>query len=109
MTSFKPNIVLILVDDMGFSDLGCYGSEIRTYNLDRMAEGGIRFTHAYNGARFCPARAALLMRLHPHQTGVAHMTLDLDEPGYQGYLDRNSVTIAEVLQDHGYRSLMSVR
>lgn len=102
-----PNIILMLVDDMGFSDLGCYGSEIRTPTLNRMAESGLRFTHMYNGARCCPARASLLTGLHPHQAGVGHMALDLGVPGYQGYLGPNCVTIAEVLRDRGDRTLMS--
>ncbi|HUV08510.1 MAG TPA: arylsulfatase [Spirochaetia bacterium] len=106
-TSSMPNIVLIMADDMGFSDLGCYGSEIRTPQLDRLAEGGVRFSHAYNGARCCPARASLLTGLHPHQTGVAHMTWDLGEPGYRGFLNRSCVTIAEVLRERGYHTCMS--
>ena len=100
----KPNIVLIMVDDMGFSDLGCYGSEIHTPNLDRLAEGGVMFTHAYNGARCCPARASLLTGLHPQQTGVAHMTWDLGVAGYRGFLNRSCVTISEVLRESGYRT-----
>ena len=100
-----PNIILILVDDMGFSDLGCYGSEIQTPTLNRLAENSVRFTHMYNGARCCPARASLLTGLHPHQAGVGHMTLDLGVPGYQGYLGKNCAIIAEVLRDRGYRTL----
>src|SRR5919109_716612 len=69
----KPNIVVILADDLGFSDLGCYGSEIATPNLDQLAAGGLRFTHFYNAARCCPTRAALLTGLYPHQAGVGHM------------------------------------
>src|SRR6478672_6644489 len=70
----KPNVVVILVDDMGFSDIGCYGSEISTPNLDRLAQGGVRFTQFYNTARCCPTRAALLTGLYSHQAGVGHMT-----------------------------------
>jgi arylsulfatase len=106
-TVSKPNIILVLVDDMGFSDLGCYGSEIRTPNLDALGYGGLRFTQLYNGARCCPARATLLTGLHPHQTGVAHMTLDLGPRGYQGFLAPNCPTIAEALKSRGYRTLMS--
>src|SRR5262245_14053922 len=69
----RPNIVLILADDMGFSDLGCYGSEIATPNLDRLAAGGLRFTQFYNTARCCPSRASLLTGLYAHQAGVGHM------------------------------------
>jgi len=103
----QPNIVLILVDDLGFSDIGCYGSEISTPNLDSLAERGLRFTQMYNGARCCPARASLLTGLHPHQAGVAHMTMDIGVAGYRGFLDPNCVTAAEVLKNHGYRTLMS--
>ena len=103
----RPNIILILADDLGFSDLGCYGSEIHTPNLDRMAQEGLRFTQMYNVARCCPSRAALLSGIHPHQAGVGHMTRDLGVPGYQGYLKDNCVTIAEVLRAAGYVTLMS--
>ena len=107
VTRNRPNIIIILADDMGFSDLGCYGSEIQTPNLDSMAESGLRFTQMYNVARCCPSRAALLTGLNPHQAGVGHMTRDLGVPSYQGYLNNECVTIAEVLQAHGYRTLMS--
>ena len=70
----RPNIVVILVDDMGFSDIGCYGSEIPTPNLDKLAAGGLRFTQFYNTGRCCPTRASLLTGLYPHQAGVGHMT-----------------------------------
>ena len=72
----KPNVVVILSDDMGFSDLGCYGGEIRTPNLDALAAGGLRFTQFYNTARCCPTRASLLTGLYPHQAGVGHMMED---------------------------------
>ena len=74
----KPNIIVILVDDMGFSDIGCYGSEIPTPNLDKLAATGLRFTQFYNTGRCCPTRAALLTGLYSHQTGVGHMTDDDD-------------------------------
>ena len=108
MTSKRPNIVLILADDMGFSDLGCYGSEIPTPNLDLMARRGVRFTQMYNFARCCPSRAALLTGLNPHQAGIGHMTGGI--PGlsqYQGFLRRDCVTVAQVLQASGYRTAMS--
>ena len=105
--SDRPNIVLILADDLGFSDIGCYGSEIRTPNLDGLGRNGLRFTQMYNSARCCPSRAALLTGIHPHQAGVGHMTRDLGNPSYQGYLNESCVTIAEVLRDSGYRTLMS--
>ncbi len=104
----QPNIVLILADDMGFSDLGCYGSEIPTPNIDRLAGGGLRFSHMYNFARCCPSRAALLTGVNPHQAGIGHMTGGI--PGfsqYQGFLRRDCVTVAQVLQASGYRTCMS--
>ena len=89
----KPNVVLFLVDDLGFSDLGCYGSEISTPNLDRIAQQGIRFTHFYNTSRCCPSRAALQTGVYPHQAGVGSMTSDLGNPAYQGYLNKKVITI----------------
>src|SRR5262249_23606879 len=93
----KPNILLIMADDMGFSALVCYGSEIATPNLDRLAAGGLRFTQFYNTARCCPTRAALLTGLYSHQAGVGHMVEDRGIPGYRGVLNDRCVTIAEVL------------
>lgn len=103
----RPNIIVILADDMGFSDLGSYGSEISTPNLDRLAYGGLRFSQMYNSARCCPSRAALLTGLNPQQTGVGHMVDNLGVPAYQGYLNESCVTIAEVLGSQGYATLMS--
>ncbi|MCX6894954.1 MAG: sulfatase-like hydrolase/transferase [Verrucomicrobia bacterium] len=103
----KPNILIILVDDMGFSDLGCYGSEISTPNLDALAADGLRFTQFYNGARCCPTRASLLTGLYAHQTGVGHMVQDKGQPGYRGRLNDSCVTIAEVLRGAGYFTAMS--
>jgi len=103
----RPNIVLIMADDMGFSDLGCYGSEISTPNLDRLASNGVRFTQFYNTARCCPTRSSLLTGLYPHQAGVGHMVNDRGLPAYQGYLNNRCATIAEVLAPAGYRTLMS--
>jgi arylsulfatase len=104
--SAKPNIVIILADDIGYSDLGCYGGEISTPNLDTLAAGGLRFTQFYNTARCCPTRASLLTGLYPHQAGVGHMMEDRGEkfPGYRGNLNRNCVTIAEALKPAGYRA-----
>lgn len=102
--SKPPNILLILVDDMGFSDLGCYGGEIHTPNLDRLAQNGIRYTQFYNAARCCPTRASLLTGQYPHQAGVGRMDSHAGSPAYQGYLNRQSVTLAEVLQPAGYRT-----
>jgi arylsulfatase len=103
-TAARPNILLILADDLGFSDLGCYGSEIATPNLDRLAAGGLRFTQFYNAARCCPTRAALLTGLYPHQAGVGHMLGDWSAPGYTSGLNDRCVTIADLLRDAGYRT-----
>ena len=106
-TRSLPNILLILADDMGFSDLGCYGSEISTPNLDRLAEGGVRFTQMYNCARCCPSRASLYTGLYPHQTGVGHMMRDDGLPGYRGFLNDRSVTVAEALRSAGYATALA--
>src|SRR5262245_10569537 len=82
----QPNIVVIMSDDMGFSDLGCYGGEIQTPTLDRLAGGGLRLTQFYNTARCCPTRAALLTGLYPHQAGIGHMMEDRGLDGYRGDL-----------------------
>lgn len=100
----KPNVVVILSDDMGFSDLGCYGGEIDTPNLNQLANNGVRFTQFYNTARCCPTRASLLTGLYPHQAGVGHMMDDKGKPGYTGNLNKECRTIAEVLKPVGYRS-----
>ena len=94
----RPNIVLIVADDMGYSDIGCFGGEIDTPHLDRLGYEGVRFSHMYNAARCCPSRAALLTGLHPHQTGVGHLTYDLGHPAYHGSLNDRCVTLAEVLR-----------
>jgi arylsulfatase A-like enzyme len=103
----RPNIVLMLADDLGFSDLGCYGSEIATPNLNRLADRGVRFTQMYNCARCCPTRSSLMTGLYPHQTGVGHMMEDLGLPGYRGDLNKECVTIAEALRPAGYRTAIS--
>lgn len=102
----RPNLVVILSDDMGFSDLGCYGGEIATPNLDTLAAGGVRFTQFYNCARCCPTRASLLTGLYPHQAGIGHMMEDdgKDHAGYRGNLNRSSRTIAEMLKPAAYRT-----
>src|SRR5690348_8688277 len=89
----RPNIVLILADDVGYSDLSCYGGEIETPNLDRLAKGGLRFTQFYNGARCCPSRAALLTGLYAHQAGMGNMVnVHTDLEGYSGRLSNRCVT-----------------
>jgi arylsulfatase A-like enzyme len=100
----RPNVLLILSDDMGWSDLGCYGSEITTPNLDSLAAKGLRFTQFYNGARCCPTRASLLTGLYAHMAGVGHMTSDSHRPGYRGELNDRCLTIGEVMRPAGYRT-----
>lgn len=100
----KPNIVLILADDLGFSDLGCYGGEIRTPHLDSLAASGLRLSQFYNTARCSPSRASLLTGLHPHQTGIGVLTGDRRPVGYPGSLNQNGATLAEMLRDTGYRT-----
>lgn len=84
----RPNILVILADDLGYSDLGCYGSEIHTPNLDKLAQEGVRFNHFYNASRSCPTRASLLTGLYQHQAGIGRMTFDAHLPG----LSRNTLT-----------------
>jgi len=103
----KPNIVLIMADDMGFSDIGCYGGELPTPNLDRLASGGLRFTQFYNTARCCPTRASLLTGLYPHEAGMGWMAGANRGPGYLGHLNSRCVTIARVLKTVGYRTMMT--
>lgn len=110
----KPNILIILADDLGWSDLGCYGGEIRTPHLDSLAASGLRFTQFYNSTRCCPSRAALLTGLYPHQAGIGLMasgkppkqtdTQQEKFPGYRGALNESCVTIAQVLKPAGYRT-----
>lgn len=106
-----PNIIIIMADDMGFSDLGSYGGEINTHYLDLLARQGLQFTQFYNTGRCCPTRASLLTGLYPHQAGMGGMVTDVDsspEAGpYQGYLNDASVTIAEVLRQRGYKTYQS--
>ena len=97
-----PNIVVILVDDMGFSDISCYGSEIPTPHLDALAAGGLQFTQFYNTGRCCPTRAALLTGLYSHQAGMGHMTSDYGVPGYRGFLNEHCMTLADIARCEGY-------
>ena len=111
----RPNIVLILADDLGVSDVGCYGGEVSTPNIDRLAATGVRFTQFYNSARCCPSRAALMTGLYPHQAGVGDMVDEyarpvrekLNAPAYSDHLSSHTPTIAEVLREAGYRTGMS--
>ncbi len=111
----RPNILLILADDMGFSDIASYGGEIHTPNLDQLAAHGIRFTQFYNAARCCPSRASLLTGLYPHQANVGDMVDEyarharetLDTPAYSDHLNPHTPTIAEALRGAGYRTFMA--
>ena len=104
----KPNIIVILTDDMGFSDIGCYGSEIKTPNIDRLAKKGVRFSHFYNTARCSPSRASLLTGLYPHQAGMGHLsTENFTEEGYVDDLSTRAVTMAEVFKTAGYATYMT--
>ena len=103
----RPNIIVIMSDDMGYSDLGCYGGEIATPNLDSLAKGGLRYTQFYNTGRCCPTRASLLTGLYAHQAGIGQMTNDAGKPGYRGDLGRDAVTIAEVMKTAGYKTYMA--
>ncbi len=103
----KPNIIIILADDMGFSDIGCYGSEIPTPNLDKLAYEGLRMTNFYNAGRCCPSRASLLTGLYPHQAGFGDMLQNKGTYAYQGYLSDSSVTIAQLLKQAGYHTITS--
>ncbi len=105
-TDDRPNIIVVLVDDMGYSDLGCYGGDVQTPNIDKLAAEGVRFTSFYNCARSCPSRASLLTGLYPHQAGIGRMTFDEKQPGYRGTLSKQAVTIAEVLKQSGYQTGM---
>ena len=117
-TDKRPNILLIMADDMGYSDIGCYGGEIPTPNIDALAANGLRFTQFYNCGRSCPTRASLLTGLYSHQAGIGAMSEDPElregkepehqgEHGYMGFLNRNCVTMAEVLRDAGYHTYMT--
>ncbi|MEM7012553.1 MAG: arylsulfatase [Verrucomicrobiota bacterium] len=103
-----PNILYILTDDLGYSDLGCFGGEINTPTLDALASGGVRLTQFYNTGRCCPSRAAILTGQYPHRVGLGHMTTnDLGRPGYRGVVSSEAQTIAQVLAPAGYRSFIS--
>lgn len=106
MPIVKPNIIVILSDDIGYSDIGCYGGEIDTPNLDALANSGLRFSQFYNGARCCPTRASLLTGLYAHQAGVGYMTGKLgNSPEYQGHIKKSVKTIAEYTKEAGYTTL----
>lgn len=109
----KPNVVLIMVDDMGYSDIRPWGGEIDTPNIDALAKNGLRFTQFYNSARCCPTRATLMTGLHPHQVGIGHMTGEEKgddkqvPPAYAGNLNDSCVTLAQVAKGAGYATFMT--
>lgn len=104
----SPNIILILCDDMGFSDIGCYGGEVHTPNIDGLAEKGIRFSQFKNTGRSCPSRASLLTGHYQHDVGMGWMTaVDEHRPGYRGEITKEIPTIAEVMRANGYSTYMS--
>ena len=106
----RPNVLIVLADDLGYSDLGCYGSEIPTPNLDQIAENGTRFKSFYTSARCCPSRASLMTGLHPHQAGIGSFAFHAPQtnkgPAFTGHLLPNCVTLAEILGDVGYSTWM---
>lgn len=102
----KPNIIIIMADDLGFSDLGCYGGEIQTPSIDWLADNGMRFAQFYNTSRCCPTRASLLTGLYNHQAGIGGMTAETGQDGYRGHILESAVTLAEVLKSSGYQTGM---
>jgi arylsulfatase A-like enzyme len=103
----RPNIILIMADDMGYSDIGSYGGEVNTPNLDRLATEGIRFKEFYNNSICAPTRASLLTGQYPHRAGIGYFDVDLGLPAYQGFLNKESLTFGEVLRNAGYSTLLS--
>lgn len=102
----QPNIILILADDMGFSDIGCYGGLVNTPNLNELAADGVRFTQFYNGARCCPSRASLLTGLYAQQAGVGYMTEKLGETeAYQGHIRKEVLTVGNYMKALGYTTM----
>ena len=103
----RPNVLLIVADDLGYSDLGCYGGEIATPHLDRLAAGGVRFSQFYATPRCCPSRACLLTGREPHAVGLGHMTRDAGAPGYRGRLAPGALTAGDRLAAAGYRTFLA--
>ncbi len=108
--SRRPNVLVILADDLGYSDLGCYGGEIPTPNIDRLAKLGVRFEKCTNSARCCPTRASLITGLHPHEAGIGDFVTAKPSPkrgpAYTGHLLDNNITIPELLKQSGYSTWM---
>jgi arylsulfatase A-like enzyme len=107
MPATRPNVVIVVADDMGYSDLGCYGGEINTPTLDRLGRAGVRLSRFYNTTRCSPSRASMLTGLHPHQTGIGILTSDDRPHGYRGSLNERCLTLAETLQTAGYATCLS--
>ncbi|WP_281636205.1 arylsulfatase [Flavobacterium marginilacus] len=103
----QPNIIVILADDLGFSDIGAFGSEIKTPNLNKLAKNGLILNQFYNAGRCCPSRASLLTGLYSHQAGIGDMVQDKGFPAYQGYLNEHCITIGQALQQAGYTTIVS--
>jgi arylsulfatase A-like enzyme len=103
----KPNIILIMVDDLGFSDFGAYGSEINTPNIDKLAFEGIRLREFYNNSICAPTRASLITGQYPHKAGVGYFNVNLGLPAYQGWLNKESLTFGEVLKQAGYNTFIA--
>ena len=103
----QPDIILIMADDAGYSDFGCYGGEIETPTLDKLAANGLRFSQFYNTGRCCPSRAALLTGVYQHQAGMGHMARDRGIPSYSGTILSHIPTLAERLKKGGYRTMMT--
>lgn len=106
-TTAKPNIILIMVDDLGFSDFGAYGSEINTPNIDKLAFGGLRLREFYNNSICAPTRASLITGQYPHKAGIGYFNVNLGLPAYQGWLNRESLTFGEVLKQAGYNTYLT--
>lgn len=108
----RPNILLIVADDMGYSDLGCYGGEINTPVLDKLAEQGVRYTDFYVSPTCSPTRSMLLTGTDTHIAGLGNMgeltaPNQMGKPGYEGVLNKDVVTVAELLRDNGYHTYMA--
>jgi arylsulfatase len=103
----KPNIILIMADDLGFSDIGAYGAEINTPNLDKLANEGLRLKEFYNNSICAPTRASLLTGQYSHKAGVGYFDVNLGLPAYQGYLNKESLTLGEVFKANGYSTIIS--
>ncbi len=103
----KPNILLIMADDLGFSDIGCYGSEIKTPHLDALASEGMRLKQCYNNGICAPSRASLLTGQYPHKAGMGFFNSNLGTPAYQGFLNKESLTFGEIFKNAGYKTYLS--